>query len=377
MIRKEKIICVLGGGNIGTLLLADLSKNENITTILYTSRPEQWKREIRVLEPNGDLEFTGRVDVVSNDPKATIALADIVISTLPANILQQSLPTILNHIKKDAAIGFIPGSGGKEFLFKDFIEKGHTLFGFQRVHGISRINNYGESVFDLGRKEEIFIGTIPSSRADDFSSLFEKLLNVKCIALPNYLAVTLVPSNPILHTSRLYSLFKNYLENKKWENEVLFYKEWDDDSSKILIECDRELQLMLRKIKGLDTSFIKSLKNHYGVDNYREMTIKISSIPAFSGIKAPMIKTENGYLPDFESRYFKEDFPYGLCVIRSFANILSCKTPNIDILLRWYEKKYSLNFYRESEFCGKSLTTLPLPQNYGILNLTDIINFYK
>jgi hypothetical protein len=376
--RNEKVIkiCVLGGGNIGTLLLADLSKNDNVITMLHTSRPNVWKKNIEVLRPNGVLDFIGRVDIVSDDPLETIAQADIVISTLPTNVLIDSMGIIKQHIKKDALLGFIPGSGGKEFLFRDLINAGHTIFGFQRVHAISRVNVYGDSVFNLGRKDELFFGSIPAKESKRICTIFSKLLNVKCTELPNYLSVTLVPSNPILHTSRLYSMFKDYREGLFWEKEILFYKEWTDEASKVLLSCDEELQSMLRKIKNINTEYIRSLKEHYGVGDCREMTMKITGIPAFSSIKAPMKINGNGFIPDFESRYFKEDFPYGLCIIRSFAHILHHSTPNIDLLLRWYEEKYNLHFFNESEFSGTDLNILPLPQNYGINTAADIVNFY-
>lgn len=367
----------MGGGNIGTLLLADLSKNKNVTTMLFTSRPKAWKHDIKVLKPNGDLDYIGKVDIISNDPELTIGKADIIVSTLPTNVLFDSMDIIKRHIKKGALLGFIPGSGGKEFLFKDLISNGHIIFGFQRVHAITRINNYGDSVFNLGRKDELFFGSIPAKKSPEICAIFEKLLGVKCTALPNYLSVTLVPSNQILHTSRLYSMFKDFREGSMWSKEIFFYKEWTDDASKVLLSCDEELQSMLLKLKKIDTSYVKPLKVHYGVADYSGMTKKIANIPAFSSIKAPMIKVDNGFIPDFESRYFKEDFPYGLCVIRSFADILRHSTPNIDALLRWYEKKCSLHYFNNNEFNGQGLQSLPIPQNYGIKKKSDIYFFYK
>lgn len=236
---------------------------------------------------------------------------------------------------------------------------------------------YGDSVFNLGRKDELFFGSIPARASQKVCCIFEKLLNVKCTPLPNYLSVTLVPSNQILHTSRLYSMFGNYQNGDYWNNEILFYKEWNDDSSKVLLACDEELQSMLPKFGEIDTSYVKSLKTHYSVSDYEGMTKKIASIPAFSSIKAPMKKGSKGFVPDFESRYFTEDFPFGLCVIRSFAEILHHPTPHIDVLLKWFEKEFNLEFFVASSFSGISLKCLSIPQNYGIDTLEKIESFYK
>lgn len=89
-----------------------------------------------------------------------------------------------------------------------------------------------------------------------------------------------------------------------------------------------------------------------------------------------MIRMEKGYVPDFNSRYFKEDFPYGLCIIKSFCEIVELNTPMIDEILLWYEAINGLNYYMEGKFEGKDLTDLLLPQNYGLMCVEDIVEFY-
>ena len=40
-------------------------------------------------------------------------------------------------------------------------------------------------------------------------------------------------------------------------------------------------------------------------------------------------------MPDFESRYFTEDFPYGLQIVQRLAHEHGIKTPMMDKILRW------------------------------------------
>ena len=49
-----------------------------------------------------------------------------------------------------------------------------------------------------------------------------------------------------------------------------------------------------------------------------------------------MIKIEEGWIPDFQSRYFTADFPYGLAIIEELAEILDCPVPNIRETMDWY-----------------------------------------
>ena len=86
-----------------------------------------------------------------------------------------------------------------EFAFYNLIQKGMILLGMQRVHSISRLKTYGQSVYMLGRKEELHIGTIPAYAVDRYKEIVENLFSIKTDTLPNYLNVTLTPSNPNAH----------------------------------------------------------------------------------------------------------------------------------------------------------------------------------
>ena len=44
---------------------------------------------------------------------------------------------------------------------------------------------------------------------------------------------------------------------------------------------------------------------------------------------------DDGYVPDFNSRYFTEDFPYGLYSIVKVAKDINFSTPVIDEVYQW------------------------------------------
>ena len=369
-------ICVIGGGNIGTLLIGDIGGKDEFSLRLLTSRPDEWNNIIEVCDEDGSLKHVGNVDIISNKPEDVIKDADIIISTLPSHILPQTIQTIKPFIKDGALIGVMPGSGGSEFYCKELIERGCILFGFQRVHGIARIREYGKSVYDLGRKEELFIAAIPAEKTFEICQIMSNIFDVNCISLPNYLTITITPSNSILHTTRLYTMFRDYQEGSYWNKIMDFYAEWTDESSKMLIACDKELQAFCGMMTGLNLSGVRSLTDHYESKTPEELTAKIASIEAFANIKTPMLKTSKGYIPDFSSRYFQEDFPYGLCIIKGFCKIVGLETPSIDKVLMWFEKVVGAEYYLEGSFTGKDLLSLPLPQNYGLSSAEDIVMYY-
>ena len=146
----------------------------------------------------------------------------------------------------------------------------------------------------------------------------------------------MTPSNPILHTTRLKTLFGNWHDGVVYESIPLFYEDWDDESSKLLIACDEEVQKICAVLHEFELQYVKSLREHYESPTAEAMTKKISSISAFKGLTTPVVKVDDGYIPDLHSRYFTADFSYGLAIIKQIADFAEVITPNIDEILNWY-----------------------------------------
>ena len=138
--------------------------------------------------------------------------------------------------------------------------------------------------------------------------LLESIFDIPCAALPDYLNLTLTPSNPILHTTRLRTLYGDYAPGVVYKEIPLFYQHWSNESSHLLIACDQEVQDLCNAMTEFDLSGVKSLKEHYESDTPEKMTHKISHIPAFQGLTSPQVAVEGGYIPDLNSRYFTADF---------------------------------------------------------------------
>lgn len=164
------------------------------------------------------------------------------------------------------------------------------------------------------------------------------LWNIPCTALPNYLSVTLTPSNPILHTTRLRTIFADYENGKIYDRNLLFYGEWSDASSELLIACVGELQEMLRIMNRLDLQDVRSLKIHYESETVDAMTKKLSGIKSLHNLAPPMKQVNGGWILDFSLRYFTADFPYGFAIIEELAGVLGFEAPNIKNTMDWYRR---------------------------------------
>jgi hypothetical protein len=90
---------------------------------------------------------------------------------------------------------------------------------------------------------------------------------------------------------------------------------------------------------------IATVLDYYESTDAVSLAKKLRSIEAFKGILSPMKQVEGGYIPDFQSRYFTEDFPYGLAIIHRLAHEKGVPSPSIDMVYDWGTKM--LNRYSQ------------------------------
>lgn len=354
-------IAVIGAGNIGTQF-ACICAAKGYPVHICSSKPELFDGSLEVVDEYGNITC-GVPSLISSDIGKVVEGCNIIFVAKPAFLLKISADQLLPYIHNTTKICVLPGTGGAEFTFSSCIHKGATLYGLQRVPTVARLEQYGKRVRCEGLRSDLFLASIPGLGAKDFAAFLSSLWGIPCHILPNYLSVTLTPSNPILHTSRLRTLFSDYVDGKIYERNPLFYGEWSDESSALLIACDNELQHMLKIMDKLDLHDVRSLKKHYDSYTISEMTKKISSIQSLCHLKSPMKRVSNGWIPDFQSRFFSADFPFGLAIIAEFSRIIGANTPNIDSTLKWY-----------SEVTGDN-RRFNLDE-YGIHTLEDIYSFY-
>ena len=97
---------------------------------------------------------------------------------------------------------------------------------------------------------------------------------------------------------------------------------------------DREFFSLL-SVLPVSPGSIPTILDYYESHDAASLTRKLRSIEAFKGIRSPMLQVAEGYVPDFQSRYFTEDFPYGLRIIQQQARRHHVATPVIDRVMDW------------------------------------------
>lgn len=358
-----KKITVLGGGNIGTQF-ACVCASKGYEVCVFSSKPSKYDGQLKIMDGENNVICRGTIANVTDDLAEALHGCDIAFVTVPSFMFSGLAQAMRPYVTEQLRIGVIPGTGGAEFAFRSCMDAGAVLFGIQRVPCVARLCEYGRSVCVEGKRDKLHLAAIPKEESPVLADFIADLFDMPCDILDNYLCVTMTPSNPILHTTRLCSMFSDYVPGKIYDRNPLFYGEWTQESSELLLACDSEHQNMLAAISNLDLKEVRSLKLHYESETPEQLTAKIRSIKSLHNLSSPMKQIGNGWIPDFNSRYFTADFPYGLAIIEQIAKVVDVRVPNISKTLEWY-------------YCVTGRSNQFMLSDYGIRSLQDIYHLYQ
>jgi len=331
-------ICICGGGNLGHVVTGYLAAKRKYVVSLLTRHPERWNQTLQIHTPEGKT-LEGAIDRISASPAELIPDADLVLLCLPGYAIASMLQAIRPYLKPQVAVGSVVSSTGFFFEAMAILPASTILFGFQRVPFIARIGEYGRSAHLLGRKPSLSMATfsIPFGgvkRGKWLDATISEMFDTPVTLLDSYYEVSLTNSNPLLHPSRLYSLWKDWHEGIVYPRVPLFYEEWTDEAAQLYIDMDCELQALLSQL-SVTPGAIPTVLDYYESTDAPSLARKLRSIEAFKGIKAPMKAVEGGFVPDFQNRYFTEDFPYGLAIIHRLLHEHHIECPHIDQVMEW------------------------------------------
>lgn len=353
-------VCICGGGNLAHVAGGYIASKEEYDVRLLTRHPEKWQPDhaITITDCNGKV-FNAHFSVITDNPEIAVRGAETVILCLPGFAIAPTLESIKPFLDSTATVGSVVSSTGFFIMAKQILQPATGLFGFQRVPFIARTCEYGKSACLLGYKPSLSIATLNMDNHTGLQNLLSRMFDVPVHWLDSYLKVTLTNSNPLLHPSRLYGIFSNGPE--VYDSPVGFYEDWDDFSSHTLIACDNEFGQLLESL-DVTRSDIPSILDYYESYDASSLTRKIRSIDAFKGLYAPMVQTPQGkYVPDFKNRYFTEDFPYGILIIKCFASKNGISTPTIDSIINWGQKCMGKEYIINGKLAGRDLNETVAP----------------
>ena len=324
-------ICICGGGNLGHVCAGFLANRGHQVSIL-TTKPERWSQTIEIVAP--DRSFEGKPAQVSSLPEEVIPQAEIVLVCLPGFAIHDELTKINPYLSKNCLMGTVVSSTGFFFEAFEVMPADIALFGFQRVPFISRIIEYGRKAELKGYKDSLHVAIEQTEDKESVRVVLEQLFEKPVTLADSFYEVSLSNSNPILHPSRLYTMWKDWQPGIVYPRNPQFYAEWTLEASTLLLQMDDEFQSLL-KILGLKEGCIPPILDYYESSDADSLTLKLRSIKAFQNISSPMKAVEGGFIPDFSSRYFTEDFPYGMRFIVETAQKHHVSIPTTENIYQW------------------------------------------
>lgn len=327
-----KTVCICGGGSLGHVIAGYLGA-KGIGVNILTRRPGEWSKELAITTPDGNI-LRSTPSLVTDDPGTAIENARIILLCLPGYAIKGMLETIAPHVTEGTFVGSVFSSTGFFFEAMRIFGNDIPLWGFQRVPFIARTKEYGKSANLLGYKSSYSIAIENCNSKEAFRSTIEELFDRPVTLLKSHYEASFTNSNPILHPARLYSLFAHWNRDIYYDHQFLFYEEWDKQASENLVALDHELFMILDKLP-VTPGYLSPILEYYESNDTNALTKKIGSIESFKGILTPMVRSEQGWQPDINSRYFQEDFLYGLRYIYETAHRLNIEVPVTDKIYNW------------------------------------------
>lgn len=323
---------ICGGGSLSHAMAAWLSR-AGYQVRIVTRRPEAWDNKLTAHFFDGKEAVVPLLSVSSS--MATLADCGIILVSGPRFAIRPLCDALKPHLNENQLLVIAPGTPEVGRMEQDPTWANRPMMALYKVPFVCRASVYGHEVQVLGSRDINRVWVSPAAQSWD-TGILEAMFSTPLVRLNSAWPFLLTNSNPLLHPSRMMRLFADYDEGVTYARHFLFYEEWGTDSSELYLAADAELLHLCERCPGMTIGTdIVPVTEYYESPDAETLTRKIRSISAFKGIRSPMIAVGDRWIPDFASRYFTEDIPYGTALICDYARTLGIETPVLDSFVRW------------------------------------------
>jgi NAD/NADP octopine/nopaline dehydrogenase, alpha-helical domain/NAD-dependent glycerol-3-phosphate dehydrogenase N-terminus len=396
--RPVLVIC--GSGNAGHALAVVSSQNFDGVVDWLVGSEEKADLLRRSASADG-LQSTGvikaradKLRTISSDPSQVIPDADIVLILVPAFAHAAVLDRIKPYVGETAAIGCLPTRGGFEFEASQFFPDVYAgrrgrIFGLQTLPWSTRVVSPGEVVHFGAVKAKVVLAALRASDGPELAGQLSKILGTQIVATAGFLNLTLGNPGQFVHPGLMYGHFRFWQGEEYDEDNIpMFYADVTEEMGTLVeqlssdaIAVARALEVQSRgsfDLRGVVPvhEWLRSSYSHVTADQTTVATcFRTGPIQAR---KAPMTEiSPRRFVPNFHYRYLSEDVPYGLVVTRALAEIANVATPAIDEVIYWAQSKMQKVYLAHGKVQGPNARDLPIPRNYGVSTLSDLIGWYN
>ena len=389
-----KQVCIAGGGNAAHALAA-LLPSRGIRTVWYApyddeaekinSQLARYKTISATFAPHNTPhgEVRGRPAIVSANAQDVIPTSDVLLLPVPSFAYSPLLRQMKDHLRPGTFVGVTPGQGGFDWIAQEIL--GPTLFSQITVFAIlpmpfnCRITEFGRAVAVQTYKRHYRIGVVPESKKEDALAINRAMFG-HTEFIGHFINCTLYPVNAVIHPQRLYRLCKDWTpEGPPLKENPLFYEDMDEESTSYMDKVSKELIEVGQGLTALGME--TNIPHIFDFERWIYPDIKANSLveifasnDAYKGFRCPFKRVEGGegWVPDFENRYFTEDIPCGLCIYKGIADIVNVPTPMMDKVLMWAQQRTGKEYIVDGKLQGKDVGETTAPQRFGITTVTQL-----
>jgi len=385
-------ITICGGGNAAHTLAGLLGSKPDLSVYIYAPYQDETERWQEGLQQNDGIlvrapgrDILGRPAAVFRDPAQAVQGSQLILLALPAFAHEHILEEIAGYLSPGAWVGALPARAGFDICVRDVLKERLSqvaIFGFQTLPWACRIQEYGGRVLILGAKDQVDLAAWPAKLAPVISTRIGELLGVALNPISNFLSLTLADTGQLIHPGIMYGLFHRW-NGQVYSEPGLFYQAVDEEVAEILQKMSQEVQALRITLEqtypGLDLTAVRPLgewlKRSYPTSIQDSSTLHSSFATnrSYTGLLAPMCKSDKGFTPDFQSRYLSEDVPYGLLVMRGIAELAGVATPQVDEVISWAQDRLGKQYLVEHKLTGADIFLTLSPQRYGYTSIEQLL----
>lgn len=317
-------IAMLGAGNAGCAVSADLTMHGHEVTLIKTSHAMHDDNFKYLVENNGKMtlnEFgeikTANIHKMSRDV-ADIKDAEVVIIYIQTNFHEQLIERIAPYLQDGQILLINPGYLSTAYVLKHCPDKDLIIAEAESSFIDGRIMEPG--LFRVGfRNVRNPIGIYPSSRKEEAIAKLDQL-GERFVYLDSVVEAALHNPNLVVHTvGSVMSIPR--IEKSKGEF-CMYHEAYTRDNPstwRILEALDAEKMDVLEKLGFERLSYVEACKYRNSLDE------KIDAKEVFLNYAEMDTRAKGPTVVD--SRYISEDVPQGLVMLEALGKALNVATP--------------------------------------------------
>lgn len=353
-------VAILGAGNAGCAVAADLTLHGHQVTLIKTSHAMHDDNYLYLVENNGKMtlnEFgkvrTAHINKVTRD-LSLIQESEIVIIYIQTNYHEQLIEKIKPYLCDNQILLINPGYLSTAYVLKHCYDKKLIIAEAESSFIDGRIMEPG--LFRVGfRNVRNPIGIYPSFRKEEAIAKLDQL-NERLVYLNSVVEAALHNPNLIVHTvGSVMSIPR--IEFSKGDF-CMYHEAYTRSNPRtwmILDALDNEKMNILEKLGFSRVPYVEACKYRNSLDDSmdaKEVFLNYAEMPTRA--KGPT---------DVDSRYISEDVPQGLVMLEALGKALGIVTPICTSLIEIASAALGRNLRSE----GRT------PEKLGVENIRKIL----